>query len=58
MTVESKSQFIDFVNNYGGDPVGFVTDVLHATPQPWQREFLVAVASGERRISVGECLCG
>jgi phage terminase large subunit len=52
MTVKSKDQFIDFVTNYGHDPVGFVTDVLHATPQPWQREFLVAVSSGERRISV------
>jgi hypothetical protein len=52
MTVQPKEQFLDFVTAYGGDPVGFVVDVLGANPSPWQREFLIAVARGERRITV------
>ena len=52
MTVQPKEQFLDFVLAYGGDPVGFVTEVLQANPSPWQRQFLEAVARGERRITV------
>jgi len=52
MTVQPKEQFLDFVTAYGGDPVGFVVDVLGANPSPWQRSFLEAVARGERRITV------
>lgn len=52
MTVQPKEQFLDFVLAYGGDPVGFVVEVLKADPSPWQREFLSAVARGERRITV------
>lgn len=52
MTVQPKEQFLDFVLAYGGDPVGFVTEVLKASPSPWQRQFLEAVARGERRITV------
>ena len=52
MTVQPKEQFLDFVLAYGGDPVGFVTEVLQASPSPWQRQFLEAVARGERRITV------
>ena len=37
---------------YRNDPVLFVKNVLGATPQPWQEDFLRAVARGERRISV------
>ena len=47
-----KQTFINFIDLYGDDPVGFVTDVLHAKPQPWQCDFLRAIARGERRISV------
>jgi len=52
MTVQPKEQFLDFVTAYGGDPVGFVVDVLGANPSSWQRQFLEAVARGERRITV------
>lgn len=41
-----------FVDVYRNRPVEFVEDVLKATPLPWQREFLTAIARGERRISV------
>lgn len=41
-----------FVQAYRDDPVGFVEIVLGATPDPWQREVLRAVATGERRISI------
>ena len=47
-----KQTFINFIDLYGDDPVGFVRDVLKAEPQPWQEDFLRAVARGERRISV------
>ena len=41
-----------FVDTYRNDPVGFVIEVLGADPLPWQREFLTAIAKGERRITV------
>lgn len=47
-----KQTFINFIDLYGDDPVGFVRDVLKAEPQPWQEDFLRAVARGERRVSV------
>lgn len=37
---------------YAKDPAGFVTDVLKASPDPWQADLLTSVARGERRISV------
>jgi hypothetical protein len=54
MSVSSnqKNSFIDFLEMYRNDPVLFVKNVLGATPQPWQENFLRAVARGERRISV------
>jgi len=50
--MNQKNNFIDFIESYGDDPVGFVRNVLGATPLPWQEEFLNAIARGERRISV------
>lgn len=47
-----KNTFIEFIELYGDDPVGFVKNVLGATPQPWQEEFLAKIARSERRISV------
>lgn len=47
-----RNTFIEFVESYGDDPVGFVQHVLQAKPQPWQEQFLRKIASGERRISV------
>lgn len=47
-----KNTFIEFIELYGDDPVGFVKNVLGAQPQPWQEEFLRKIANGERRISV------
>lgn len=47
-----SSLYADFVAAYRDEPVLFVTEVLGADPLPWQREFLMHVATGERRISV------
>lgn len=47
-----SSLYADFVAAYRDEPVLFVTEVLGADPLPWQREFLMHVARGERRISV------
>ena len=52
MSSNPKNSFIDFLDMYRNDPVLFVKNVLGATPQPWQEDFLRAVARGERRISV------
>lgn len=41
-----------FVRQYYRDPVGFVTEILGVKPLPYQAEFLEAIASGERKISV------
>jgi len=41
-----------FVTVYKNRPVEFVTEVLGADPLPWQKELMLAVADGERRISV------
>lgn len=49
---ESGNDFVAFIERYERDPVGFVENVLNAKPLPWQKEFLNALARGERRISV------
>ena len=47
-----KNTFVEFIERYKTDPVGFVRNVLQADPLPWQEDFLRAIAKGERRISV------
>lgn len=47
-----KQQWVDFVERYRADPVGFVRDVCGVIPDDWQAELLEAIAAGERRISV------
>jgi phage terminase large subunit len=42
----------EFVMRYRDDPVLFVKEVLGATPYDYQAEFLDALASGERKMSV------
>lgn len=44
--------FLEFLKKYRDDPVGFVRDILRTKPDPWQIEFLKAISSGNRRISV------
>ena len=41
-----------FFEKYGDDPVGFVRDVLHVEPDPWQAQVLEWIGSGERRCSI------
>lgn len=48
----TNNVFTDFIARYHANPVLFVEEVLGITPQAWQREFLMAIAKGERRISV------
>lgn len=47
-----QEAFLTFVDDYRDDPVAFVEIVLEAKPLEWQKEFLRAVARGERRISI------
>lgn len=44
--------FEEFTLQYMDDPVLFVKEVLGAEPLPYQAEFLNAIATGERRISI------
>lgn len=44
--------FREFIDRYQDDPVGFALHVLGVTPDEWQGELMLALAAGERRISV------
>ena len=48
----AENPYVAFVKRYRNDPVDFVEQVLNQSPDPWQKEFLNAVASGERKISI------
>ena len=47
-----NNPFIQFITLYRTDPVLFVKEVLGVEPDEWQQDFLNAVASGERKISI------
>ena len=47
-----NNPFIQFITLYRVDPVLFVKEVLGVEPDEWQQDFLNAVASGERKISI------
>lgn len=47
-----NNPFIQFITLYRADPVLFVKEVLGVDPDEWQKDFLTAVASGERKISI------
>jgi len=44
--------FVDWVRRYRDDPVLFAKEVLGIDLDPWQAEVMMAVATGERRISI------
>ncbi len=48
----AENPYVDFVKRYRNDPVGFVRGVFKQEPDPWQVEFLDAIASGERKVSI------
>jgi len=48
----SDNPLTEFVLRYRDEPVLFVKEVLGATPYDYQEEFLNAIASGERKMSV------
>ena len=50
--MSEANPFEEFTLQYMDDPVLFVREVLGADPLPYQAEFLEAIASGERRISI------
>ena len=47
-----ENPYVAFVKRFRTDPVAFVEQVLKQSPDAWQKEFLNAIASGERKISV------
>jgi len=49
---DGSNPFDDFVVEYWDDPVRFVEEVLGATPLPYQKDFLNAIARNERKISI------
>ena len=48
----AENPYIEFVKRYRNDPVGFVQGVFKQNPDPWQVEFLQAIAAGERKLSI------
>lgn len=44
--------FIQWIKRYRDEPVLFAREVLDVEPDPWQAELMMAVARGERRVSV------
>lgn len=48
----SNNPFVEFIKKYRTDPVSFVREVLGVEPDEWQVDFLNAVATGERKISI------
>jgi phage terminase large subunit len=48
----SSNPYLEQVARYRADPIAFVREVLGTEPDPWQAEFLTALARGDRRISV------
>ena len=39
----SKNIFVEFIEKYQKNPVGFVQDILQQEPDPWQKDLLRAV---------------
>ena len=52
MSDDNHSAMLDFIERYGKKPALFVQEVLGVEPLPYQAEFLEAIASGERKISI------
>ena len=52
MSEKKNNPFRNFLLRFRDHPVDFVKIVLKVNPDPWQAEFLNAVAKGERRISI------
>ena len=50
--MSEANPFEEFTLQYMDDPVLFVKEVLGADPLPYQAEFLEAIATGERKISI------
>ncbi|HDR9253543.1 TPA: DEAD/DEAH box helicase family protein [Burkholderia vietnamiensis] len=50
--LQQENPFIHFSARYYYDPILFVQEVLGAEPYEWQKEFLQAIADGNRKISV------
>jgi len=54
MTPQEKARevFRQWVDRYKDEPVLFVREVLGVDPDPWQEDFLRAIARGDRKITV------
>lgn len=52
MTQQQENPYHGFIAKYRPDPVAFCREILNVRPDPWQCEFLGAIAAGRRRISV------
>lgn len=50
--MSDNNAFVEWLLRYRAEPVLFAREVLGVEPDPWQAELMMAVASGERRISV------
>ena len=46
-----QNVFMEWVDRYRDHPVLFVQEVLGVDPDPWQRDFLEAIAAGHRKVT-------
>ena len=49
---DPSNPYADFVERYSYDRLGFVENVLGIEPEPWQKDALQALDSGELRLSI------
>lgn len=49
---DRPNAFLEFVQRYGDDPVGFCSNVLGVSLDEWQADVMRSVAAGQRRITV------
>lgn len=51
----ADNPFVVACSRYARAPIGFIREVLHAEPDPWQLKVLRALAHGHTRIAVRSC---
>ena len=52
LKAKAATAYKTFLDQYKGDPVAFALDCLQLEPLEWQASVMMAVANGERRLTV------
>jgi len=51
MSQVDQNVFMEWVDRYRDHPTLFVQEVLGVDPDPWQKDFLEAIAAGNRKVT-------